>query len=135
MPANDEPHGVFALNPEQQSIAVVWKGPEVNRVLVLNITRLAGVFGNASVGYRITGGIEGGVAMEEILEGGGEGRVLLREGETFSVVEVPIRSQVRQRKMQIKAFTSLLRCFSLTGASLVCVGVPVSWGELHCRAD
>ncbi|XP_076021271.1 adhesion G-protein coupled receptor V1 [Genypterus blacodes] len=94
VPANDEPHGVFALNPEQQSIAVVGEGSEVNRVLVLNVTRLAGLFGNASVGYRITGGIEGGVAMEEILEGGGEGRVLLREGETFSTVAVLIRSQV-----------------------------------------
>uniref|UniRef100_A0A3P8WCF8 Adhesion G-protein coupled receptor V1 n=1 Tax=Cynoglossus semilaevis TaxID=244447 RepID=A0A3P8WCF8_CYNSE len=47
--ANDDPHGVFSLNPEQQTIVVAGSGPEVSRALVVNLTRLAGLFGNASV--------------------------------------------------------------------------------------
>ncbi|KAM3842448.1 adhesion G-protein coupled receptor V1-like, partial [Diretmus argenteus] len=92
--ANDEPHGVFALNPEHQSIMVVGEGSEVSRVLVLNVTRLAGLFGNASVGYRIAGGIDGGMDVEELLGGEAEGRVLLRDGETFATVSVLISNQV-----------------------------------------
>ncbi|KAF7670351.1 hypothetical protein LDENG_00010120 [Lucifuga dentata] len=92
--ANDEPHGIFSLNPEQQSVAVVGLGSEISRVLVLNVTRLAGLFGNASVGYRITGGIDGGVDIKEILGEKADGRVLLREGEAFTTITVPISSQV-----------------------------------------
>uniref|UniRef100_A0A667Y0L3 Adhesion G-protein coupled receptor V1 n=1 Tax=Myripristis murdjan TaxID=586833 RepID=A0A667Y0L3_9TELE len=92
--ANDEPHGVFTLNPEHQSITVVGEGLEVSRVLVLNVTRLAGLFGNASVGYRITGGIDGAMGIEEILGEEAEGRVFLREGEPFTTVTVTISSQV-----------------------------------------
>lgn len=98
MRANDEPHGVFTLNPEHQSITVVGEGLEVSRVLVLNVTRLAGLFGNASVGYRITGGIDGAMGIEEILGEEAEGRVFLREGETFTTVTVTISSQVRRLK-------------------------------------
>ncbi|KAM7416521.1 hypothetical protein PAMA_018533 [Pampus argenteus] len=92
--ANDEPHGVFSLNPEQQSIVVVGSGSEVSRVLVMNMTRLAGLFGNASVGYRISGRIDEVMDIEEILGGRAEGRLLLREGEAFITVTVPISNQV-----------------------------------------
>ncbi|XP_053180894.1 adhesion G-protein coupled receptor V1 [Scomber japonicus] len=92
--ANDEPHGVFSLNPEQQSIIVVGSGSEVSRVLVMNVTRLGGLFGNASVGYRISGGIDEVMDIEEILGGLAEGRLLLKEGESFITVTVPISSQV-----------------------------------------
>eukprot|EP00064_Thunnus_orientalis_P005520 superscaffoldBa00000542_g5534 len=92
--ANDEPHGVFSLNPEQQSIVVVGSGSEVSRVLVMNVTRLAGLFGNASVGYRISGVIDEVMDIEEILGGRAEGRLLLREGEAFITVTLPISSQV-----------------------------------------
>ncbi|XP_076586595.1 adhesion G-protein coupled receptor V1 isoform X2 [Chaetodon auriga] len=92
--ANDEPHGVFSLNPEQQSIVVMGSGSEVTRALVMNVTRLAGLFGNASVGYRISGGIDEVMAIEEILGGQAVGRLLLREGQTFSTITVPISSQV-----------------------------------------
>lgn len=97
MPANDEPHGVFSLNPEHQSVVVVGSGPDVTRALVMNVTRLAGLFGNASVGYRITGRIDEVMAIEEILGGQGEGRVLLREGQTFGTITVPISNRVRKR--------------------------------------
>ena len=99
MPANDEPHGVFSLNPEQQSIAIVGSGSEVTRALVLNVTRLAGLFGNASVGYRISGGVDEVMDIEEILGGQAEGRLLLREGQTFSTITVPISNQVRERML------------------------------------
>uniref|UniRef100_A0A3B4V3U8 Adhesion G-protein coupled receptor V1 n=1 Tax=Seriola dumerili TaxID=41447 RepID=A0A3B4V3U8_SERDU len=77
--ANDEPHGVFFLNPEQQSIVVVGSGSELTRALVMNVTRLAGLFGNASVGYRISGGIDEVMDIEEILGG----QVFLSVGESF----------------------------------------------------
>uniref|UniRef100_A0A3P8TGE6 Adhesion G-protein coupled receptor V1 n=1 Tax=Amphiprion percula TaxID=161767 RepID=A0A3P8TGE6_AMPPE len=94
VPANDEPHGVFSLNPEQQSIVVVGSGSDVTRALVLNVTRLSGLFGNASVGYRIRGGIDEVMDIGEVLGGQAEGRLLLREGQTFGTITVPIRSQV-----------------------------------------
>ncbi|KAG7243926.1 hypothetical protein INR49_006081 [Caranx melampygus] len=92
--ANDEPHGVFSLNPEQQSIVVVGSGLEVTRALVMNVTRLAGLFGNASVGYRISGGIDEVMDIDEILGGKAQGRLSLVEGQTFSTLTVPISSQV-----------------------------------------
>ncbi|XP_074494393.1 adhesion G-protein coupled receptor V1 [Sebastes fasciatus] len=92
--ANDEPHGVFSLNPEQQSIIVVGSGSEVTRTLIMNVTRLAGLFGNASVGYRISGGIDEVMDIGEILGGQAEGRLFLREGQAFSTITVPISSQV-----------------------------------------
>lgn len=93
--ANDEPHGVFSLNPEQQSIVIVGSGSEVTRALVMNVTRLAGLFGNTSVGYRISGGIDEVMDIKEILGGRAEGRLFMREGQTFSTIIVPISSQVR----------------------------------------
>uniref|UniRef100_UPI0037E7935A adhesion G-protein coupled receptor V1 n=1 Tax=Semicossyphus pulcher TaxID=241346 RepID=UPI0037E7935A len=92
--ANDEPHGIFSLNPEQQSIVLLGSGSEVTRALLMNVTRLAGLFGNASVGYRISGGVDEVMDIEEILGGKAEGRIVLREGQTFSTITVPISSQV-----------------------------------------
>lgn len=89
--ANDEPHGVFALSPDQQSIVVVGSGSEVSRVVVLNVTRLAGPFGNASVGYRINGGMD----TDEVLGAKAAGRILVNDGETSGSVTLPISSQVR----------------------------------------
>ncbi|XP_074526084.1 adhesion G-protein coupled receptor V1 [Halichoeres trimaculatus] len=94
VPANDEPHGVFSLDPEQQSIVVVGSGSEVTRALIMNVTRLAGLFGNTSVGYRISGKIDDVLDMEEILGRKAEGKLLMREGQTFSTITVPISSQV-----------------------------------------
>ncbi|XP_042344940.1 adhesion G-protein coupled receptor V1 [Plectropomus leopardus] len=91
---NDEPHGVFSLNPEQQSIMVVGSDTEVTRVVFMNVTRLAGLFGNASVGYRISGGMDEVMDIEEILGGQAEGRLFFTEGQAFTSVTVPISSQV-----------------------------------------
>ncbi|KAM9743556.1 adhesion G-protein coupled receptor V1 isoform 2-T3 [Menidia menidia] len=94
VPANDEPHGVFFLNPEQQSVVIVGSGSEVTRALVVNVTRLAGLFGNVSVGYRISGGVDEIMDIDEIFGGKAEGRLLLREGQPFSTITVPISNQV-----------------------------------------
>uniref|UniRef100_A0A665TER5 Adhesion G-protein coupled receptor V1 n=1 Tax=Echeneis naucrates TaxID=173247 RepID=A0A665TER5_ECHNA len=81
VPANDDPHGIFSLNPEQHSVVVVRSGSEVIRALVLNVTRLAGLFGNVSVGYRISGSIDEVMDINEILGG----QVFLSVGESFRV--------------------------------------------------
>ncbi|XP_041856249.1 adhesion G-protein coupled receptor V1 [Melanotaenia boesemani] len=91
VPANDEPHGVFTLNPVQQSIVVVGSGSNITRVLVVNVTRLAGLYGNASVGYRIS---DEEMDINEILGGRAEGRLFIREGHSFGTITVPISSQV-----------------------------------------
>ncbi|KAJ0067530.1 hypothetical protein NL108_008007, partial [Boleophthalmus pectinirostris] len=91
--ANDDPHGVFTLNPELQSIVITGSGAETRRALILNVTRLAGLFGNATVGYRIRGGIDM-INIEQILQGQAQGRVVLREGEEFATVTVPISTEV-----------------------------------------
>lgn len=93
--ANDEPHGVFSLNPEQQSVVVIGSGAQISRALVLNVTRLAGLFGNASVGYRISGRMDEVMDIKEVLGEQAEGRLFLREGQPFSTVTVPINSQVQ----------------------------------------
>ncbi|XP_031160888.2 adhesion G-protein coupled receptor V1 isoform X2 [Sander lucioperca] len=92
--ANDEPHGVFSMNPKQQFILVVRSESEFARALVLNVTRLAGLFGNTSVGYRISGGIDEVMDIEVILGGQAKGRLFFREGQSFSSITVPISSQV-----------------------------------------
>ncbi|XP_036069486.1 adhesion G-protein coupled receptor V1 isoform X2 [Oryzias melastigma] len=94
VPANDDPHGVFSLNTEQQSVVVVGSGLNVTRAVVINVTRLAGLFGNASVSYRITGGPDDMMDIEEILGGQAVGSLFMREGQTFSTITVPISSQV-----------------------------------------
>ncbi|XP_056276017.1 adhesion G-protein coupled receptor V1 [Pseudoliparis swirei] len=94
VPANDEPHGVFTLNPDQQFIVIATSGSQVARALVLNVTRLAGLFGNSSVGYRISGGMGEVMDIKETLGGQAEGRLFFREGQTFSSITVPISSRV-----------------------------------------
>ncbi|KAM8885173.1 adhesion G-protein coupled receptor V1 [Spinachia spinachia] len=92
--ANDEPYGVFSLNSEQQSIMIVESGSRITRVLVMNVTRLAGLFAETIVGYRISGGIDEVMDIKEILRGQDEGRLTFREGQTFGTIIVPISSQV-----------------------------------------
>lgn len=94
MPANDEPHGVFSLSPHQQPVVVVGSGSEVTRALALNVTRSAGLFGNASVGYKISGELKEAMDMKEILGEQTEGRIFFRENRVFTTVTVPINSQV-----------------------------------------
>ncbi|XP_010789716.1 G-protein coupled receptor 98-like, partial [Notothenia coriiceps] len=91
--ANDEPYGVFALNPEEMSIMVSVSDSEVSRALVLNVTRHQGLFGNSSVGYRVSGGVNAVMDIQEILGGQAEGRLLFREGQSFSTITLPISNQ------------------------------------------
>lgn len=92
--ANDDPHGVFSLKPEQQSLVVVGSGSQVNRALVINVTRLAGLFGNASVGYKIGGEAEEVMDIGEIVGGHAEGRLSFSEGQMSSAVTVLISREV-----------------------------------------
>lgn len=119
MRANDEPHGVFSLNPKQQSIVVVGSVSVFTRALVMNVTRLAGLFGNASVGYRISGGMEEVMDIKEILGGEAEGRLLLSEGQTFGAITVLINSQVRM-SMLVHAMSKLMLRKKIKHHSLYC---------------
>ncbi|KAK5871603.1 hypothetical protein PBY51_004474 [Eleginops maclovinus] len=92
--ANDEPYGVFALNPEEVSIMISVSDSEVSRALVMNVTRHQGLFGNTSVGYRVSGGINAVMDIQEILGGQAEGRLSFREGQRFSTITLPISNQV-----------------------------------------
>lgn len=91
--ANDEPHGVFSLAAERQAVVVVGRGAGLVRLLALNVTRQAGAFGNASVGYRISSGP--GLDGQELLGEAAVGRALVKDGEDSVSVYVPINSQVR----------------------------------------
>lgn len=101
--ANDEPHGVFSLSPHQQAVVVDVSGSEVTRALALNVTRLAGLFGNASVGYKISGEIEEEMDMKEILGEQAEGRIFFREKHSFTTVTIPINNQVGIRVLHTKS--------------------------------
>lgn len=91
MPANDEPHGLFSLSPHQQPFVVLGSGSEVSRALSINVTRLAGLFGNASVGYKIRGAVG---EEREILGEQAEGRIFFMENRTVATLTVPISNQV-----------------------------------------
>ncbi|XP_061528205.1 adhesion G-protein coupled receptor V1 isoform X2 [Phycodurus eques] len=88
--ANDDPHGVFSLNPEEQSVLVEGSGAEVRRVLIMNTTRLGGLFGNVSVGYRITDGTDEVLGMDMFVGGQADGQLLFTEGQVFSNVTLYI---------------------------------------------
>uniref|UniRef100_A0A4W5MA43 Calx-beta domain-containing protein n=1 Tax=Hucho hucho TaxID=62062 RepID=A0A4W5MA43_9TELE len=92
--ANDEPHGVFGLVAERQAVVVVGRGAGLVRLLALNVTRQAGAFGNASVGYRISTGP--GLDGQELLGEAAVGRVLIKHGEDSASDSVPISTQVRE---------------------------------------
>lgn len=95
VPANDDPHGVFSLDSQQQAVVVAGSGSLITRALVVNVTRLAGLFGNASVGYKISGRGTELMNIQEMLGGQAEGRLLMVEGQPFRQITVPISSQVR----------------------------------------
>lgn len=136
---------MFSLNAEQQSIIIVDSGSEVTRALVVNVTRHAGLFGNASVGYRISGGVDEMMDIEEIMGGQAEGRLFMREGQTFSTITVPISNLVTKKSCNSSIDTRLAKSkvivicendsflFTLF-VTLLLIGVLASWRELHSRA-
>ncbi|XP_074850311.1 adhesion G-protein coupled receptor V1 [Carettochelys insculpta] len=85
--ANDDPHGVFALYSDRQSVLVE---KDLSRHIQLNITRHAGAFGDVSVEYRISSDHQEPLITPENTAG----CVLVKDGASFGVKRVPISSQV-----------------------------------------
>uniref|UniRef100_A0A8C4S4U8 Adhesion G-protein coupled receptor V1 n=1 Tax=Erpetoichthys calabaricus TaxID=27687 RepID=A0A8C4S4U8_ERPCA len=85
--SNDDPHGLFAIYSPLQSVTV---GQDLMRYIVLNVTRLAGTFGNVTVEYKITANTPGGdFFMDKVL-----GNLIIRDGAKFGTSTVPISNQV-----------------------------------------
>uniref|UniRef100_A0A673Z153 Adhesion G-protein coupled receptor V1 n=1 Tax=Salmo trutta TaxID=8032 RepID=A0A673Z153_SALTR len=121
--ANDEPHGLFGLEAEQQAVVVAGMGAGLGRLLTLKVTRQAGAFGNASVGYRISTGP--GLDGQELLGEAAVGRALVKEGEDSVSVYVPINSQVRDHWGQRYVETGV--CEALVSRTGLFGGVRVEW--------
>ncbi|KAG8456387.1 hypothetical protein GDO86_002244 [Hymenochirus boettgeri] len=81
---NDDPHGVFTVDPATQSIIVT---NDLSRYVQVNISRLAGTFGNITVEYQISTVEEQGV-LKMILRA-----VLIKDGARYGISTVPISSQ------------------------------------------
>lgn len=86
--ANDEPHGVFALFSEQQKLLV--NATDRSRYLALNISRLAGTFGNVSVGYQISYPTPG----QSFTEDRSTGSIVVKDGESSTSITIPVSTQV-----------------------------------------
>ncbi|XP_031794624.1 adhesion G-protein coupled receptor V1 [Sarcophilus harrisii] len=87
VPANDDPHGVFALYARWQSVVVE---KSLSRYIQINVTRLAGTFGDVAVGYRILpSSRDQAVVMERT-----EGHLIIKDGTNHKVDTVPIFNQV-----------------------------------------
>ncbi|XP_044889500.1 adhesion G-protein coupled receptor V1 isoform X1 [Felis catus] len=85
--ANDDPHGVFALYSDYQSILV---GQNLSRFIQINITRLAGTFGDVAVGFRISSDQKEQLVVSEH----SERQLVVKDGARYKVDLVPVRSQV-----------------------------------------
>uniref|UniRef100_A0A452QT71 Calx-beta domain-containing protein n=1 Tax=Ursus americanus TaxID=9643 RepID=A0A452QT71_URSAM len=85
--ANDDPHGVFALYSDYQSVFI---GQNLSRFIQINVTRLAGTFGDVAVGFRISSDQkEPPVVTENV-----ERQLVVKDGARYKVDVVPVRSQV-----------------------------------------
>ncbi|XP_021064109.1 adhesion G-protein coupled receptor V1 [Mus pahari] len=85
--ANDDPHGVFALYSDRQSVLI---GQNLDRSIQINVTRLAGAFGAVAVRVRIlSDNKEDPVATEN-----GERQLVITEGARYKVGLVPVKNQV-----------------------------------------
>lgn len=85
--ANDDPHGVFALYSDHQSILVE---KDLDRYVQINVTRHAGTFGEVVIEYHIFSHQE-----EELIAPENErGYFTIKDGASFAVKRVPISSQV-----------------------------------------
>ncbi|KAL8203636.1 UNVERIFIED_CONTAM: hypothetical protein K2H54_058534, partial [Gekko kuhli] len=91
--ANDEPHGVFALYSEKQSVLVE---EDLSRHIQINVTRHAGTFADVIVEYQISSSSQ----EQLIIPVNTVGHLLVKEGSSYGVKTVPIHPQV--------AFDSLL---------------------------
>uniref|UniRef100_A0A096MK89 Adhesion G-protein coupled receptor V1 n=1 Tax=Rattus norvegicus TaxID=10116 RepID=A0A096MK89_RAT len=85
--ANDDPHGIFALYSDQQSVLI---GQNLIRSIQINITRLAGVFGAVAVTLQIlSDNKEDPVATENE-----ERQMVIKDGARYKVGLVPLKNQV-----------------------------------------
>ncbi|XP_073933195.1 adhesion G-protein coupled receptor V1 isoform X3 [Castor canadensis] len=85
--ANDDPHGVFALYSDHQSILI---GQNLTRAVQINITRLAGTFGDVSVRFRISSDYK----EQPIVAENAEKQLVVSDGARYKVDTVPIKDQV-----------------------------------------
>ncbi|GAB0206124.1 adhesion G-protein coupled receptor V1 [Grus japonensis] len=84
--ANDDPHGVFALYSDQQSVLVE---RNLDRYVQINVTRHAGAFGEVIVEYHILSHHEEALIAPE----NEVGYLTVKDGASFGVKRVPIHSQ------------------------------------------
>lgn len=85
--ANDDPHGVFALYSDHQSVFIE---RNLDRYVQINVTRHAGAFGEVMVEYHIMSYHE-----EVLIEPENEaGYLTVKDGASFGVKRVPISNQV-----------------------------------------
>uniref|UniRef100_A0A4W3JB69 Adhesion G-protein coupled receptor V1 n=1 Tax=Callorhinchus milii TaxID=7868 RepID=A0A4W3JB69_CALMI len=86
VPANDDPHGVFAVYSNWQTVIVQ---QDLSRHIQINITRHSGTFENVIVDYKLTSTFHGqGFFIDGFL-----GTVLARDGTYSAVALVPIINQ------------------------------------------
>uniref|UniRef100_A0A2K5BZQ4 Adhesion G-protein coupled receptor V1 n=1 Tax=Aotus nancymaae TaxID=37293 RepID=A0A2K5BZQ4_AOTNA len=104
--ANDDPHGVFALYSDRQSILI---GQNLIRSIQINITRLAGTFGDVAIGLRISSDHK----EQPIVTESAERQLVVKDGATYKVDMVPIKNQV---------FLSLGSNFTLQLVTVMLVG-------------
>ncbi|XP_019373727.1 PREDICTED: G-protein coupled receptor 98 [Gavialis gangeticus] len=85
--ANDDPHGVFALYSDWQSVLVE---RDFSRHIQINVTRHAGAFADVIVEYRISS------PHQELLTAPEHavGHLLVQDSASFGMKRVPISSQV-----------------------------------------
>lgn len=87
--ANDDPHGVFALYADRQSVLI---GKNLSRFIQINVTRLAGTFGDVAVGYQISSDPK----EQPIVIENAERQLVVKDGARYKVDTVPVKSQVCQ---------------------------------------
>ncbi|XP_076995276.1 adhesion G-protein coupled receptor V1 [Tamandua tetradactyla] len=85
--ANDDPHGVFALYSDHQSILV---GKNLTRYIQINVTRLAGTFGDVAVGFQISSDHK----EQPVVTENAERQLVLKDGVKYVVDIVPVKNQV-----------------------------------------
>ncbi|XP_045141134.1 adhesion G-protein coupled receptor V1 [Echinops telfairi] len=85
--ANEDPHGVFALYPQHQALLI---GPNLSRYLQINITRLAGTFGEVAVGF----GVSSDHKEQSIATANAERQLVVEDGARYKVDTVPIKNQL-----------------------------------------
>ncbi|XP_073480601.1 adhesion G-protein coupled receptor V1 isoform X2 [Aquarana catesbeiana] len=85
--ANDDPHGVFYLDPARQTVIV---NNDMERFIQTNVTRLGGTFGNVTVEYQVSFEKTARENQTRIITGS----VFIQDGASYGISIVPISNQV-----------------------------------------